>query len=38
MKKILRRGVPFSADIAPLVSRMPMVDEYREALLRLQGV
>jgi chemotaxis signal transduction protein len=38
MKKILRRGVPFSADIAPLVSRMPMVDEYRETLLRLQGV
>jgi chemotaxis signal transduction protein len=38
MKKIWRRGMPFSPDVAPLVSRMPAVDEYRESLLRLQGV
>jgi len=38
MKKILRRGMPFSPEVAPLVSRMPVVDEYRESLLRLQGV
>ncbi len=38
MKKVLRRGMPFSPDVAPLVSRMPVVDEHREALLRLQGV
>jgi chemotaxis signal transduction protein/C4-dicarboxylate-specific signal transduction histidine kinase len=37
-KKILRRGIPFSPEVAPLVSRMPAVDEYRESLLRLQGV
>jgi chemotaxis signal transduction protein len=37
-KKILRRGIPFSAEVAPLVARMPAVDEYRESLLRLQGV
>jgi chemotaxis signal transduction protein len=34
--KILRRGVPFSPEVAPLVARMPVVDEYREAMLRLQ--
>lgn len=38
MKKIWRRGMPFSPEVAPLVSRMPAVDEYRESLLRLQGV
>jgi len=37
-KKILRRGIPFSPEVAPLVTRMPAVDEYRESLLRLQGV
>jgi len=37
-KKILRRGIPFSPEVAPLVARMPAVDEYRESLLRLQGV
>ncbi|WP_395701450.1 chemotaxis protein CheW [Aquabacterium sp.] len=34
--KTIRRGIPFSAEVAPLVSRMPVVDEYREAMLRLQ--
>jgi chemotaxis signal transduction protein len=38
MKKIWRRGLPFSPEVAPLVSRMAAVDEYRESLLRLQGV
>jgi len=38
MKKIWRRGMPFSPEVAPLVARMPAVDEYRESLLRLQGV
>ncbi|HZE93052.1 MAG TPA: chemotaxis protein CheW [Rhizobacter sp.] len=38
MKKIWRRGIPFSPEVAPLVARMPVVDEYRESLLRLQGV
>jgi chemotaxis signal transduction protein len=38
MKKIWRRGIPFSPEVAPLVSRMPLVDEHRESLLRLQGV
>jgi chemotaxis signal transduction protein len=38
MKKIMRRGLPFSPEVAPLVSRMAAVDEYRESLLRLQGV
>lgn len=37
-KKISRRGIPFSPEVAPLVARMPAVDEYRESLLRLQGV
>ncbi|HET7795005.1 MAG TPA: chemotaxis protein CheW [Rhizobacter sp.] len=37
-KKIWRRGIPFSPEVAPLVARMPAVDEYRESLLRLQGV
>ncbi len=37
-EKIWRRGVPFSAEVASLVSRMPAVDEYRESLLRLQSV
>lgn len=36
--KITRRGVPFSPEVAPLVSRMPLVDEYRESMLRLQGL
>lgn len=36
--KITRRGIPFSADVAPLVARMPAVDEYRESMLRLQGL
>lgn len=36
--KILRRGMPFSPEVASLVGHMPLVDEYREALLRLQGV
>jgi len=34
--KTIRRGIPFSPEVAPLVSRMPVVDEYREAMLRLQ--
>jgi hypothetical protein len=37
-KKVWRRGIPFSPEVAPLVARMPAVDEYRESLLRLQGV
>ncbi|HSW03216.1 chemotaxis protein CheW [Aquabacterium sp.] len=36
--KITRRGVPFSPEVADLVSRMPAVDEYRESMLRLQGL
>ena len=36
--KITRRGIPFSPAIAPLVSHMPVVDEYRESMLRLQGL
>ena len=32
-KKILRRGIPFSAEVAPLVARMPAVDEYYDAKL-----
>lgn len=36
--KVWRRGVPFSAAVAPFVRYMPLVDEHRENLLRLQAV
>jgi len=37
MSKVWRRGVPFDPVVAPLVARMGLVDEYREALQRLHG-
>ncbi|MCX2863787.1 chemotaxis protein CheW [Paucibacter sp. PLA-PC-4] len=33
-----RKGVPFHAEVAPWVRHMPLVEEYRENLLRLQAV
>ena len=33
-----RRGLPFSAEVAPYLRHMVQVDEHRENLLRLQGV
>ena len=37
MSKVWRRGVPFHPSVAPWVSRMGLVDEYRETLQRLHG-
>lgn len=37
MGKVWRKGVPFDAAVAPLVSHMGAVDDDREALQRLQG-
>lgn len=37
-KKVWHKGVQFSAEVAPFVSRMSLVDDHRESLLRLQGV
>lgn len=37
MSKVWRRGLPFTAEVAPLLRHMPLVDEHREGLLRLQG-
>jgi chemotaxis signal transduction protein len=36
--KVWRKGLPFSAEVAPFVRYMSVVDEHRESLLRLQGV
>lgn len=36
--KVWRRGLPFSAEVAPYLRHMGQVDEHRENLLRLQGV
>ena len=36
--KVWRRGLPFSAEVAPYLRHMVQVDEHRENLLRLQGV
>ncbi|HEY1128254.1 MAG TPA: chemotaxis protein CheW [Roseateles sp.] len=38
MQKVWHKGMPFSAEVAPYLRRMALVDEHREALLRLQGV
>ncbi|MEO6276469.1 MAG: hypothetical protein ABIP59_01490, partial [Roseateles sp.] len=38
MNKVWHKGLPFSAEVLPYLRRMPLVDEHREALLRLQGV
>jgi len=38
MTKVWRKGLPFSAEVAPFLRHMSLVDEHREALLRLQGV
>lgn len=38
MSKVWRKGLPFSVEVAPFVRHMSLVDEHREALLRLQGV
>lgn len=38
MNKVWHQGLPFSAEVLPYLRRMPLVDEHREALLRLQGV
>lgn len=35
--KVWKKGLPFSAEVAPLLASMPLLDEYREPLLRLQG-
>ena len=35
--KVNRKGLPFSAEVAPLLAAMPLLEEYREPLLRLQG-
>ena len=37
MDKVWRKGLPFSAEVAPLLAAMPLLDEYREPLVRLQG-
>ncbi|MGM9480889.1 chemotaxis protein CheW [Roseateles sp. NT4] len=36
--KVWHKGLPFSPEVAPYLRRMALVDEHREALLRLQGV
>lgn len=38
VSKVWRRGIPFSAEVAGFVRYMPLVDEHRESLLRLQAV
>ncbi|RZL35673.1 MAG: chemotaxis protein CheW, partial [Rubrivivax sp.] len=38
MNKVWHRGLPFSPEVLPYLRRMALVDEHREALLRLQGV
>lgn len=38
MNKVWHKGLPFSPEVAPYLRRMTLVDEHREALLRLQGV
>jgi len=38
MRKVWHKGLQFSAEVAPFVSRMGLVDDHRESLLRLQGV
>ncbi|TDP71554.1 chemotaxis protein CheW [Roseateles toxinivorans] len=37
MSKVWRRGLPFTAEVAPFVRHMPLVEEHREGLVRLQG-
>ncbi len=37
MTKVWRKGLPFSTEVAPLLSAMPLLEEYREPLMRLQG-
>ncbi|OWQ83076.1 hypothetical protein CDN99_27285 [Roseateles aquatilis] len=37
MTKVWRKGLPFSVEVAPLLASMPLLDEYREPLVRLQG-
>ena len=36
--KVWHKGLQFSAEVAPFISRMGLVDDHRENLLRLQGV
>jgi len=36
--KVWRKGLPFSAEVAPFVRHMALVEQHREGLLRLQGV
>jgi len=38
MKKVTRKGLLFTAEVAPFIPHMSLVDEHRETLLRLQGV
>ena len=38
MSRVWHKGLQFSAQVAPFVSKMAQVDEHRESLLRLQGV
>ncbi|WP_457424916.1 chemotaxis protein CheW [Roseateles sp. P5_E7] len=38
MNKVWHKGLPFSPEVLPYLRRMALVDEHREALLRLQGV
>lgn len=38
MNKVWHKGLPFSPEVVPYLRRMALVDEHREALLRLQGV
>ncbi|MDR7332009.1 chemotaxis protein CheW [Roseateles asaccharophilus] len=38
MNKVWHKGLPFSPEVAPYLRHMALVDEHREALLRLQGV
>ncbi len=37
MTKVWRKGLPFSTEVAPLLAAMPLLEEYREPLMRLQG-
>ncbi|MET0519939.1 MAG: chemotaxis protein CheW [Burkholderiaceae bacterium] len=37
MTKVWHKGLPFSAEVAPFLRHMPLVDEHRDGLLRLQG-
>jgi chemotaxis signal transduction protein len=38
MNKVWHKGLPFTPEVVPYLRHMPLVDEHREALLRLQGV